>query len=519
MSVAEIGELHKRYVRLSDQFKSVWTYHQFAVGVYKNFLIRPIPYTIDFEDLYDRIREAGDGIQSAAQDTGRRLISCEKDFRPVMTALIEADTPVTPPVLRRFFEKLRRQDDKIIFHLIKFYLYGGATLGDHRDKLDFLFTRIGEDFIPQRGEYFLKDSNELRQQFQGLLSVREGPVPSRDDVAQITRTIRAIRDEIYHAEELEELTTKKTLASFRDLKHRMGDIYFAPDVMFSIVECNVAAKNAFVRLYKSQEDQIIEDSRRLLESQSIADGVEGNPELATELERFRKFKAKFDDSRARSDIKHQVVSQLKGSMNALLAKLDERFDSPGGREEEESESIFAIAEEVGDLEAVFGVEPLLYGNLQKIYSILNYFEEDMSLEKIATSPQANGLRLETWEVDAFQKLFLQKRKSPDETEDSLKVFLLGAAVRMKVEEQAQNLLKKRGNVDPGLLEDIASTLGRAKELDAAFGSCLSGGPVTLSPKIVHRLYRSRLRLMRAFSGLWLLYDKEASPEDHEIPFT
>jgi hypothetical protein len=81
------------------------------------------------------------------------------------------------------------------------------------------------------------------------------------------------------------------------------------------------------------------------------------------------------------------------------------------------------------------------------------------------------------------------------------------------------LLARRGSLDPGLLEEIASTLGRAKELDAAFGSCLSGTPFALGPKIVHRLYRSRLRLMRAFSGLWLLYDKEATPEERAATFS
>lgn len=515
MSVAEIAELHKRYVRLSDKFKSVWTYNQFAVGVYKNFLVRPIPYAFEFQQIYERIKEAGDGIQTADRDAARKIDECDRLFAPVFAALVEADAPVTPPVLRKFFEKLRRQDDKIIFHLIKFYLYAGATKGDHRDKLDFLFTRIGEDFVQERGEYFLKDSNELRQQLQGLLAVLDGPRPSSEDVAQLIRTIRSIRDEIVHAEEIEQLTSRKTLASFRDLKHRMDDLFFAPDVMYAIIECNVAAKNAFVRLYKSQEEQIIEDSRRLLESESIAQNLGADPELESEIERFRRFKAKYDDSRARSDVKHEVISQLKMSMNALLSRLDQQFESAG---DDEADMIFGIAEEVDDLEAVFGTEVLLYPHIQKIYSILNYFDDDMSLEAIATSPQANGLRLEPWEVDAFQKLFLQKPRPDEEADDMLKVFLLGAALRLKVEDEAQLLLKKRGNVDPALLEAIASTLGRAKELDAAFGSCLTGSPFTLSPRIVHHLYRSRLRLMRAFSGLWLLYDKEATPDERPTPF-
>src|SRR5687767_8993086 len=77
--------------------------------------------------------------------------------------LILADERIGPSVLRRFFEKLKRQDDSIIGFLIKFYLYADAVEGDRRDKLDFLFTRLGEDFISSRDEYVARESLELRQ--------------------------------------------------------------------------------------------------------------------------------------------------------------------------------------------------------------------------------------------------------------------------------------------------------------------------------------------------------------------
>ena len=46
MSVTEIGLLHARYVRLSDRFKSIWTYHQFASGLFKNLVRAPLPYNV-----------------------------------------------------------------------------------------------------------------------------------------------------------------------------------------------------------------------------------------------------------------------------------------------------------------------------------------------------------------------------------------------------------------------------------------------------------------------------------------
>jgi hypothetical protein len=516
MSVAQIGELHNRYVRLSDQFKAVWTYNQFATGVYKNILQQPLPYKIDFQKHYDEIRAAGDAIQSVGGggDGVSRIAACEAAVTPILRELVAADEYVTAGVVRRFFEKLRRSDDKIIFHLIKFYLYGNSVDGEQRDKLDFLFTRIAEDYLEQRGEYYMKDQSELRKLLVGLLSVfKLQDPPDNEGVMQLIRTVRAIREEVVNAKAIEELTSRNLLRSFRELKHKIGELFLVPDILLAIVECNIASKNAFVRLYKNQEDQILEDSRRLLESEAAITAGAGrdNPAIAEELERFKRFKVAFDNSREKSDVKHQLITQLKLSMNSLLSQLDRQFDSPAA--EPSDMPIFADAEEVDDIEAIFGPEPLLYPYLQKIYSVLNYFDPDVSQDRITRSPEARGLRLETWEIEAFQKLFLGRERSNEESEEMLALFLRGAALRMKVEDAAQEILGGRRRDDAGFLEEIASTLSRAKEIDISFGESLNDSPLGLSPKMVHRLYRSRLRLMRAFSGLWLLYDKETSVDD------
>jgi hypothetical protein len=360
----------------------------------------------------------------------------------------------------------------------------------------------------------MKDQSELRKLLVGLLSVYKlHDPPDNEGVMQLIRTVRAIREEVVNAKAIEELTSRNLLRSFRELKHKIGELFLVPDILLAIVECNIASKNAFVRLYKNQEDQILEDSRRLLESEAAITAGLGrdNPAITEELERFKRFKEAFDNSREKSDVKHQLITQLKLSMNSLLSQLDRQFASPGL--EEMTVPMFADAEEVDDIEAVFGADPQLYPHLQKIYSVLNYFDPDVSQDRITRSPEARGLRLESWEVEAFQKLFLGREASSEESEEILSLFLRGAALRMKVEDQAQEVLSGRRRDDAGFLEEIASTLSRAKEIDIAFGESLNDSPLGLSPKMVHRLYRSRLRLMRAFSGLWLLYDKETSADD------
>src|SRR5512140_3803002 len=197
MSVAEIGQLHGRYVRLSDEFKAIWTYNQFAAGVYKSFLQAPVPYRVDFQKLYEAIRASSDTIQSSSPQNAVPILErCERELHAITRLLVGADDAVKPSVLRRFLEKLKQQDEKIIFNLIKFYLYAGAIEGDQRDKIDFLFTKIGEDFVEARGEYWSKDSLELRKQFQSLLAIHPLPEVDQKEIVILIRSIRENKEEI-----------------------------------------------------------------------------------------------------------------------------------------------------------------------------------------------------------------------------------------------------------------------------------------------------------------------------------
>src|SRR5918911_1381175 len=165
MSVAEIGLLHGRYVRLTDRFKAV----------------TPLLNT------------------AQAAEAAQALSLSELAVERTTTSLLRADDRISASHLRRFFEKLKRQDESIVHFLIKFYLYAGAVDGDRRDKVDFLFTRIGEEFVR-------------------------------------SLEIRALRDEIQSAEALEELTERSLLKNARAFKHALGDLYFHPDVLLAIVE-------------------------------------------------------------------------------------------------------------------------------------------------------------------------------------------------------------------------------------------------------------------------------------------
>lgn len=513
MSVAEIGQLHSRYVRLSDRFKAAWTYNQFASGVYKNLLHDQIPYSIDFQAIYDEIKRSCDVIQSSASTSAAPIMdACDRRIDVTMAELLRADARITASILRRFFEGLRRQDEKILFNIIKFYLYAGtSTDTDSRDKLDFLFTRVGEDFVEERGEYSPKDTLELRKQFQGLVSVRAAQPPAQGEVIALIRSVREVREQIQQVSTFEELTNANLLHRAREVKQRLGEAFYHPDVLLAVVECNITAKNKFARLYQDEEQRILDDSRRLLDNEAaIARGFgDSNPDLLAEMERFKEVKQEFDESRARRNVKHVVISRLKSSMNNILAQLDRGLE-PSGEVESLSDDFLLEVQHAESVHRVFGEDPLLEPQLTRIVAALGPFEPRIPVEKIAADPAVDPLRLEPWEITAFQRLFSPDTTSP-ENEDLLQLYLRAAALRIKIDHEAQALSAVPHNSQPpaDLLHGVKASLDRAKDLDLQFKESLQEGMSLSNSRALHRLYRSRLRLLRGFSGLWLIYDLRA----------
>jgi len=501
VTVAESLSLHKRYERISDRLKATWTSHQFVAGTYRHFLAAPLPYDVDFTRVYDRTRELAATIEGGKLVATIAAVSdLEEALDRITSDLLAADDSISPSLLRRFFEKLKRQEDVIIEYLIKFYLYADAVEADRRDKLDFLFTRLGEDFHPQRGEFAVRESLELRQRIIPLVSIlRVGTAP-REEVVRVIRAVRSMRDDIATAVQFDDLTERNLLKDARTFKHRVGDLFFDPDVLLSILELNVASKNRFLRLYRGEEPRIVEDSAKLMEH---GDAIErnfgdANPALIEEIARFREFKERFDSLRAQSNVKHDVVAHLKASMNNILAQLDRGLDVEEGPPPEPPARFFDETRQVDDVTSRFGrAEPLL-AYLVRIAAAIDDGAEDR-------------LRLEAWEIAAYEKLL--GRGDAQSEEDNEELWILhvrAAALRIKVDEEATIIataIAAGVHPEPPLLARAKQSLDLAKELDALFADFLQEAVYYSNRQILHQLYRSRFRLLRGFSGLWLIYDR------------
>lgn len=526
VAVLEIGALHSRYVRTADRFKAIWTYHQFASGVFKNLLAQALPYSIDFQAVYGRIKSIGGSINVAqAASANNAIDESQAALDAASKAMLVADDRIGPSILRRFFEKLKNQDETIVHQLIKFYLYSDAVEGDRRDKLDYLFTRIGEEYVEDRGEYASRTTFELRERFRALVTIMNRVDPPQEEIVHMIRAIRSMRDEVAAASTFEELTRRNLLKNARLFKHRVGDAYFHPDVLLSVVELNVTTKNRFAKLYEAEEQRLVADAQKLLEHGESLQKTFGdaNPALLDEIARFRDYKARFESSRAESNVKHDVVTQLKTSINTILAQLDRGLSV--GRETEPEDEVEVLSSPIPDafandaeqfehLSNRFGRNDQQLRFLVRIGAAIDPAGRGLDVTEILNFPAVRELRLEPWEIAAFQKLILGRfREANEDTEELWMLFLRGAALRVKIDEEAtilSTVINSGIDAEADLLTKAKASLDLAKELDENFGDLLQEAVYYSNPGIIRQLYRSRFRLLRAFSGLWLLYDQHTA---------
>jgi hypothetical protein len=514
MTVDAAGDLQTRYARISDRFKAAWTSHQFASGVFGQILGEELPYEIDFRSLFEQIKTAGRVLSGTYPSEASALLDqLEDTLHETAQLILKADARISPSLLRRFFDRLKHPDDSIVDCLIKFYLYADAVEGDRRDKLDLLFTRVGEDFDAGREVFVLREALALRQHIIELVSLLRVAKAPRDEVVQLIRAIKRIGDDIQGAAAFDDFAERNLLKDARTFKHRVGDLYFDPDVLLAIIEMNVSAKNRFHRLYGNEERRLVEDADKLMQHGAAIERNFGdaNPALAGEFAHFRLLREQFDSSRAQSNVKHEVVSRLKASMNTILAQLDQGLD-PEIETAELPPTFFDEARKIGSMTARFGrTEPLLEYVL-RIDAAIEAADPALTPEELVDTPDARELRLEVWEVAAYQKLVDRLLSEAEEdTEELWLLYVRGAALRLKIDEEATILaaaISAGVHPEQELLAKAKKSLDLAKTLDEEFGDLQQEAVYYSNRRILHQLYRSRFRLLRGFSGLWLIYDRQ-----------
>lgn len=543
-SIVDLRSLHDAYTRLTEKFKTFWTFHQFLQGVHKTFFGDAPGYQVDFQGLYDQIRSVTTVMNVQPPPVVLDQIN-QLDGRldVVYRALSADDEKIAASWVRRFFEKVRTEDEKLLLALLRFYFHSRQVSPEALDKMDFLLTLVGARRSLDDGRYLPRFPQELTKLFGSLLGlVRRSPAPA----AELTAAVKAlglIRKDIDACERFEELSEKKILDSLRTVKHRLGPAYYDAGVLSAILEANLAAKNRFQALYRNEEKRIFESSQQLLD---LERELSRRPEVAdadlqAEFRRFRQFKEEFDRKRNEGEIRHAQVTRLAETIDQLMARLDTTGGAGGSAAEPAPEALPSYAGEDIDeaRETISGffpgreavpvsvgmatpapappaitTDPLLGEGASKILYSVDMLRGGAGSGQAAYGATLARFRLEPWEVRAARRI-QSGEPAPDlEAAASDLLFVEAAALRLRIDDAAQRLKPSSSDaaepVTPEEFEVAAACLVRAQDLDRRFRQSLEALGPAGPPERLNELTRSRFRLLRAFSGLWLLHNAQVA---------
>lgn len=513
-SVQDLSVLHRRYSDLSHRFRAGWTFHQFLQSLGKSILQQQAEpdYSTDFQSLYSGLKEVSQSLNASESERIRgRLEAIDRRLTELMAALDEEDNRVSPDLLRQFFRRVKTYDGKILTQLLKFYLYvqrGGAWTPDRLDKVDFLLARMSEQEDERTGEVVLADPPRLGEIFDGFWTLLGAEPVAPAAVAELRSTIESIRAEAQKVDSLDRLNESALVRRYRDLKHDLGALYFEPRLLLAIQETNLALKNRIERLYHKEERRIVAEYQRIFE---LEREVPTDREMDRELGELRRDIERFERKLQSQEFKLEDIAQIRQKVRALLPRLT------AGRPEPARQSVPRPLTTTGEyiLEAAARAveapltshEDLLGDYYRRIVDALRDLNPDLPPERVVLTPEIFPLRLEAREVEAYRRLF---SRNPCDRE--LEQFLLeAAALRVRVNEEAQEIT---GILDETSITGESPVYARARLTarlaDAylwRFSHVLSQALLGAEAAEIRQIEVLRMRLMRDYSGLWLLVYK------------
>jgi len=495
MSVERIQLLHEDYIRLTERFKALWTFHQFLRGVQKTFFASEPSYALDFGKLYDDVRSVAGTIDTTSPEkVAPRIRELSDRLDTFSRKLREADRHISPSYVRRFFEKVQPQDEKIAFHLLRFYFSQPDVDEDVVDKVDFLATVVaaGE---PDGG----RPRPDVQKFFESATATSLWPRLDATTAPTIVRAFDELAADMARAQEFEDLVTARLLNNVRTMKRRVASGLSNPEVLAAVATCNLRTRSVFRRLYDREERRLEEATERIgdLEKELTRGGLE--VPTGREFQRFHESRTRYERQSRESNLKALHVVELKEAIGEVLG----RFELSGLAAEDIDEAL-ELVEEV----EVEGADDAFWKpHVDRILGPVEMYDDGSGALRTDLAGLDN-LRLETWELKAARRTVAAGGESPSERD---RILLRAVALRLKAEEETAALRAAAGAPPSAdLIRSAKATLGRVPMLDASLSSIIDEAEAVSSSEEIRSWTRTRFRLMRAASDLWLMQDSPKS---------
>jgi len=526
MSSRGLSEVSQRYTRLADRSRSQWTFYQYLQGLFKHLFNTPCPIEIDFPSLFSELRALAPLLAAADTGTAENSIAAIGALLDAQgRRLLELDSRIAPSLVRRFFDRLRNQDEKVLVAIIKFYLDGGVAGQDPLDKLDILFTRLAEIPRDSRGGP-AQDLAGFERLVQPLVQIRPFSRATDDEVDVLVGAVTELESEALSAASFTELAAGGALDRFRTLKRRLGGDMLHPRLLPALLHATVAIKGRFRELWELEETALLSDSNKVRELQKQ---LAGNPEMVTAdlremFEVFTTAQRRFDEGRHTENLRREDALQLRMTLNHILEQFDiteltsqgplpsvpDAGATPSPWETSKQVPPSLIDDRLNRLGPGLAGDPLLREHLSKILFALDLAGADRPAAEAVATREMASLRLEPCEVEACRDLLEGRLPRGSIACERARVLLQAAALRNRLDDEAREILRlhKRGSEAlPEALQRSTQSLQRVSELERRLAWLIEDSLYRGDTEYLERLHRCRFRLMRVYSGLWLVHNE------------
>jgi hypothetical protein len=513
VTTPDIAVLHRRYVDLASRFKSAWTFHQFLQGIQKFFAEVEIGrYPSDFQEIHGTLKSIADNLNSGEGDRlARQLDQVERQLAQMTGILSATDSRVSASLLRQFFDRVKNFDEQILAQMVRFYLANsseGSLGGERQDKLDFLVSKLSEELDRVTGLFVLRDRTRLRELFEGFWTVLPGVEIEPAMIASRRSQIEELRRELAGLGSFEALTGSGFIQRYRELKHEMGRYLFHPELLAVVVETNLAVKNKVRQYYRSEEQRILDESNRILELESE---VGSDPPLAAEISDLRQSMEQLERSQQRDNVKLGELDLLRRQVGELAPRLAAR------REQRASADDFVRPHgAAGESRASQGelasaqARSVASAHMQEIIEALDSTDSKDDPKAVALARDIYHLRLEPREIVAYRQIHVF-HQGDLETESFL---LEAAALRLRINQEAGEIAELLDETavtkDAPVFERARATTRAADAVVQRFSSFIDVAVQDGNFAEAQQLQLLRMRLIRDYSGLWLLVNRPAS---------
>jgi len=515
MSVEELNRVHRRYIQVSNSFKSAWTFHQFIQGLRKVFIEDgPPDYAADFQTVYNELKEVSKNLSEVTVDHARgQLDAVEEGLTPLVEALLAADERVSPGLLRQFFQRVKNYDDNILSQLVKFYLYfrgDGGWNADRLDKADYLSTKVCEEYQDSGDAFVLRDRTHVREMAQGFWAALGSEAEGEEEVKDLVRALEAMRREIAESASIDQLHDHQLVQRYRELKHGLGDRFFQPQVLAAIVETNLVLKNHVQKLYRRDEERIIAEYQQVfdLERETPVD-VDMRGELADFREAVERFEQQLQGG---ENVRLHDVAALRERVRVLLPRLqpgEVAAPEPTPPPPEVRELLADLAAAAGPPEAAAEPEEeYVAEQLSAVIAVLDDTNRSLDPRKAVLQPEVFALGIEAREVVAYRRLFGQGECDRQRE----KLILRGAAVRARIEEDVDRIRSILD--DSSVSRDTPAFVAARKTVRYAdlvlrrLEHLIEVAVLDADAAEARSLQRLKMKLRRSHAGLWLLVHKD-----------